>query len=66
MNALGVTRAWLIGDTPDDIRAARSAGALPLGVVAPGDTPDTMTPALLAAGAAQVYHTVEEITSCLP
>ncbi|RYE93321.1 MAG: TIGR01548 family HAD-type hydrolase [Myxococcales bacterium] len=32
---LGVTDAWMIGDTPDDVRAARAAGVVPLGVTAP-------------------------------
>jgi histidinol-phosphate aminotransferase len=66
MDTLGVTRAWMVGDTPDDIRAARAAGALPIGIVAPGDPADVMTAALLRAGAARVYRTVEEITACLP
>lgn len=66
MDALGVSRAWMIGDTPDDVRAARAAGALPLGIIAPGDAAAVMGPALFAAGAARVYTTVEEITTCLP
>ncbi len=48
---LGVVRAWMLGDTPDDVRAALGAGVLPLGVVAPGeDSAD----ALRAAGAVRV------------
>ena len=35
MKALGVERTWFIGDTPDDIVAARRAESLPLGVIAP-------------------------------
>jgi len=66
MTTLGVIRAWMIGDTPDDVRAARAAGALPLGVIAPADAPDVMMPALLAAGAARVFTTVEELSTCLP
>lgn len=34
LEQLGVRRAWLIGDTPDDTRAALAAGALPLSVAA--------------------------------
>jgi phosphoglycolate phosphatase-like HAD superfamily hydrolase len=37
---MGVTRAWMLGDTPDDLTAARAAGVVPIGVVAPGDDPD--------------------------
>jgi len=52
MQRLGVERAWLLGDTPDDVRAARSAGVLPIGVLAPGEAGDGTH--LLAAGAARV------------
>src|SRR6185369_10857630 len=31
LRGLGVAHAWLVGDTPDDVRAARAAGVLPLG-----------------------------------
>jgi len=37
LERLGVRRAWMIGDTPDDMRAAAQAGVLPLAVAAPGD-----------------------------
>jgi histidinol-phosphate aminotransferase len=53
MLRLGVERAWLLGDTPDDIRAARGAGVLPIGVLAPGEADGDGTH-LLAAGAARV------------
>ncbi len=33
LERLGVTRAWMLGDTPDDVRAARGAGVLPLGAL---------------------------------
>ena len=51
---LGVASAWMLGDTPDDIRAARAAGVVPLGVVAPGESLAAATPALTSAGAARV------------
>jgi HAD superfamily hydrolase (TIGR01548 family) len=53
---LGVRTGWLIGDTVDDVRSARGAGVVPLGVVAPGDTPERCEPTLLAAGAARVLR----------
>jgi len=62
---LGVERAWLVGDTPDDVRAARAAGVVPLGVVAPADDPATATQALLAAGAARVLGKLEDIEELL-
>jgi len=34
---LGTQSAWMIGDTPDDIVAARAAGVVPIGIAAPGD-----------------------------
>ena len=66
MRALGISRAWMIGDTPDDVRAARAASVLPLGIIAPEDSATVMGRALFAAGAARIYHTIEELTACLP
>ncbi|MEP6745790.1 MAG: aminotransferase class I/II-fold pyridoxal phosphate-dependent enzyme [Gemmatimonadota bacterium] len=37
MRALQVSRAWMIGDTPDNVASARAAGALPIGVIPPGE-----------------------------
>ncbi len=51
MQRLGVDRAWMLGDTPDDIRAALGAGVVPLGVVAPGED---SAQSLLAAGAERI------------
>ncbi|MEA3502332.1 MAG: aminotransferase class I/II-fold pyridoxal phosphate-dependent enzyme [Actinomycetota bacterium] len=39
MKQLRIDRAWFVGDTPDDIEAARSAGVVPIGVLAPGADP---------------------------
>jgi histidinol-phosphate aminotransferase len=39
LEIMGVTRAWMLGDTPDDLAAARGAGVVPIGVIAPGDDP---------------------------
>ena len=47
---LAVERAWMVGDTPDDIRAATAAGVLPIGVVAPGPNPTASTAALRESG----------------
>jgi histidinol-phosphate aminotransferase len=41
LEMMGVTRAWMLGDTPDDLTAARAAGVVPIGVIAPGDDPDS-------------------------
>jgi HAD superfamily hydrolase (TIGR01548 family) len=39
LETIGVTRAWMLGDTPDDLAAARAAGVVPIGVVGAGDDP---------------------------
>ncbi|MEC7947249.1 MAG: TIGR01548 family HAD-type hydrolase [Myxococcota bacterium] len=60
---LGVASAWMVGDTPDDIRAARAAGVVPLGLLAPGDR----DPAPLAsAGAARVVSGLPSLLEMLP
>ena len=65
LERLGVARGWMVGDTPDDVRAAAAAGTLPLGVVAPGDRGATMTAALRAAGAARVLDRLDQLTEVL-
>ena len=51
LSRLGAARAWMVGDTPDDVRAARAAGVVPLGVLAPGDTdPEPLSRAGAARG----------------
>lgn len=66
LRALGVSSAWMIGDTPDDIRAARAAGVLPLGVVAPGDRTEVMAEALQSAGAARILAHLNQLEEILP
>ena len=63
---LGVERAWMVGDTPDDIRAATAAGVLPIGVVAPGPNPTASTAALRESGAATVLGTINDLLELLP
>lgn len=53
MRRLGVASAWMFGDTPDDILAARGAGAVPVGVVPPGAA-ELVRKALQNAGAARI------------
>ncbi len=60
---LGVTRAWMVGDTVDDIRAARAAGVVPLGVLAPGDDGDGGS--LVLAGAARVLAATDALEALL-
>ena len=66
LERLGVRRAWMIGDTPDDVRGARQAGVLPLGVVAPGDDPSLASAALRDAGVAHVLDRLSDLLELLP
>ena len=64
LQRLGVARAWMIGDTADDLRAAHGAGAVGIGFIAPGD--ETSHEALLAQGAARVLQRFEQLEELLP
>lgn len=64
--ALGVGRAWMVGDTPDDVVAARGAGVVPIGIVPPGADVSTGERALLAAGAARVLRDLQDLEDLLP
>ncbi len=63
---LGVRRAWMVGNTPDDVRAAAGADVVPLGVVAPGDDRSATAAALADAGAARVLDQVADLEELLP
>jgi histidinol-phosphate aminotransferase len=66
LRRLGVERAWMVGDTPDDIRAARAAGVVPIGVIPPGTPRDPLTDVLRSCGAARVLTSLDEILQWLP
>jgi HAD superfamily hydrolase (TIGR01548 family) len=66
MSQLGATSAWMVGDTPDDVVAARRAGVVPLGVPAPGDDKARARETLEQAGAAVVLGSLEELGRMLP
>ena len=53
----------MVGDTPDDLWAARAAGVVPLGIMAPGETHSAP---LHEAGAARVLSCLSELTELLP
>jgi len=65
LTKLGVQRAWMIGNTPDDVRAAAGADVTPLGIVAPGDDLTLTTAALTNAGAARVLKHVADLEEIL-
>ncbi len=66
LQRLGVTAAWMIGDTVDDIRASRGAGVVPIGVVAPGEDPTKADDTLTRLGAARVLRTIDALSEILP
>jgi histidinol-phosphate aminotransferase len=65
LDRLGVRRAWMIGDTPDDVRAAAGAGVVPIAVVPPGDDRSLTADALRAAGTARVLSQLTDLTELL-
>jgi phosphoglycolate phosphatase len=66
LERLGVRRAWMLGDTRDDLEAARGAGVLPIGVVAAGMDPTHTRLDLERAGAACVLERVNDLEELLP
>ncbi len=66
LNQLKVETAWMLGDTPDDLVAARGAGVVPIGVVPPGEQPSRVMKTLTDAGAACVLERTEQLTERLP
>jgi len=66
LERLGVGRAWMVGDTPDDMESARLAGVVPVGVVAPGEDGDASRGAIERAGAARVARGLDEVLGMLP
>ena len=66
LERLGAQTAWMIGDTPDDMRAAQGAGVLPIGVIAPGTDPVRERAVLLRCGASQVLSRSKDLLPLIP
>ncbi|MEI7658335.1 MAG: TIGR01548 family HAD-type hydrolase [Phycisphaerae bacterium] len=69
MERLGVEAAWMVGDTPDDIVAARRAGVVPIGILPPGGAGDErrdMALAIERSGSARLLDSLEELEDMLP
>ena len=68
LGALGAERAWLLGDRAAPLKAARSAGLVPVGLRPPGA--EAAGPAndlsLLAAGAGRVLRSLSELEEVWP
>lgn len=65
LERLDVQRALLVGDTPDDITAARRAQVIPIGVLPPGEKSAGLPEALYAAGASVVCTDTEQLLEVL-
>ena len=65
LQRLGIQRAWMVGDTPDDIAAALAAGVMPLGVIPPGEESGIARTAMMDAGAAYVAEALADIEALL-
>ena len=64
---LGVAagNAWMVGDLPDDMRAAVGAGVTAIGVIPPGETRERFEPILCRAGASAVIDSAAVIEALL-
>ncbi len=63
LEELGVSRGWMIGDTVDDIRAARAAGLLALGFQSSAD--EGTARALRQAGAGRILRDLSRLGEIL-
>lgn len=57
--------AWLVGDTPDDLVAAREARVVPIGFAPAGAEHDAARAALQAGGAARILDDFEQLEALL-
>jgi histidinol-phosphate aminotransferase len=65
LGEIGGKPAWLVTWSPDEVRAARAAGVLPLGFLAPGMTPQNAGRRLTEAGAARVLTDLRQLEELL-
>ncbi len=63
LTRLGVRHAWMVGDTPDDVEAAKSAGVVPIGVVSPGTEP--LAAYRMLSGAARILERTMDLEEIL-
>ena len=63
LTQLDVRHAWLVGDTPDDIEAASSAGVVPIGVVPPGA--EQLPAYRMLSGAARTFDRTMDLEEIL-
>jgi hypothetical protein len=65
MRRLGVASAWMVGDNPSDVFAARGAGALPLAIAPRGVGAELHAEALREAGAVRLVADLGQLVSLL-
>lgn len=65
LSKLGARHAWYVGDTPDDVIAARRAEVIPIGHLAPGTCSNKVIPTLLKNGASRVIRSLHELLEIL-
>jgi histidinol-phosphate aminotransferase len=66
MKRLGCSKAWLFGDSSDDMQAARRAGVLPVGVHGSAKFRKDTELALYGAGASRVLTDINKLEEILP
>jgi HAD superfamily hydrolase (TIGR01548 family) len=66
LELLGVEHAWMVGDTPDDLRAARAARVVPLGLCAYEPPTESQRTGMTRAGAARILTDWTQIEELIP
>jgi len=66
MKKMNIQRAWYLGDTPDDMVAARGAGALPIGVLNSYDPSKNLETVLYQNGAGRVLKNLSQLEGLIP
>ncbi|HEB54170.1 MAG TPA: HAD family hydrolase [bacterium] len=66
MQQLGVSTAWMLGDNPSDVTAARHGGAVPFAIRPRGIGGESHEQRLRGAGAVRLVDSVAELRRLLP
>jgi len=65
LERLGATSAWMLGDNPSDVAAARAAGVIPLAVAPSGIGGEAHADRLRVAGAARLIGGIAALRGLL-
>lgn len=66
LQQLGKQSAWMLGDNPSDVTAARGAGVVPFGILPRGIGAESHMDRLRAAGAVRLVEGVGSLLTLLP